>query len=850
MTAIRQWFAVFFVIAMALSGAGVQAQTREVRVGVYENEPKIFLGPDGNISGILGDLLTEIARQEKWKLVPVRCEWQGCLNALKDGELDLMPDVALNEQRQVIFDFHKTAALLSWSQIYKHKGLSINSALDLKDKRIAVLAGSIQQTYLSDLLKGFGIAAEFIPVASLKDGFELVRSGAADAAAANRFFGDLQAQLHQLESTPILFQPAKLFYATAKGRNPELLASIDGYLERWGSQKDSPYHLILQRWMEGPPQFSVPRYVWWALSALGILFSVSVVAGLLLRREVEKKTRSLKASEDKLAIILNSVDAYIYIKDPELRYQYVNRRVGELFRSEPADIVGKTDAAFFDAQTVRKLAINDRKVIQDGARVEAEEINRSADGSENRTFLSVKLPLRNNDGSIYALCGISTDITAHKRAEEAIHQLAYFDPLTKLPNRRLLLENMHAAMGASDRNKDCGALLFIDVDNFKDLNDTLGHPVGDMLLQQMALRLGSCTRSQDTLARQGGDEFVVMLQSLGSNMDAAVQQARHVAEKIAAHLCETYHLDGKDFKSSVSIGVSMFSGRDKTQDDLLKQADLAMYRAKADGRNRVSFFDPQMQAQVNERTVLEAELREAVEKSQFVLHYQPQLRFDGLQIGVEALVRWNHPQRGLVPPGVFIPVAESSGLILPLGKWILTSVCQQAVKWSANPARRDWIYAINVSAKQFKQADFVQDVRDALKASGAQGQQIELELTESQLVDDLAGVIEKMAALKDMGIRISLDDFGTGYSSLSILKNLPLDQLKIDKTFVNDLSVAEQDRSLVRAILTVGESLGLQVIAEGVETALQKEILMGLGCRYFQGYFLGRPAPVSDEDRV
>ena len=840
-----RWLAALFLVTAALQGSFVLAAPRDVRVGVYENEPKIFKGPSGQPSGILGDLLAEMAQREQWKLVPVQCEWQQCLDALKAGTIDLMPDVAFNESRDVLFDFHKIPALLSWSQIYKRSGVQINSALDLKDKRIAVLEGSIQKTYLTDLLKGFGLAAIFVQVSTFQQGFESVASGGADAAAVNRFYGDQNAPRYRLESTPILFQPAKLFYATTAGKNPDLLAAIDTYLEQWGSQPDSPYHLILKRWMEAPPKFSVPRYIWLGLSALLFLFVASMAVVVLLRREVSKKTQSLRASEDKLATILNSVEAYIYIKGPDLRYEYVNRKVSELFCAEPAQIVGQSDAAFFDAPTVEKIRFNDQQVLQDGLRVEAEEVNRSADGSHVRTFLSVKLPLRRDDGTIYALCGISTDITAHKQAEEAIHQLAYFDPLTKLPNRRLLLEHMQAALASSERRNDCGALLFVDVDNFKDLNDTLGHHVGDILLQQMAQRLGGCTRSQDTVARQGGDEFVVMLQSLGTHMDESALQARQVAEKIVQRLSEPYQLEGKEFKSSVSLGVAMFSGKVMGQDDLLKQADLAMYRAKADGRNRVSFFDPQMQAQVKERTALEADLRVGIAQSQFVLHYQPQFRFDGIQIGVEALVRWNHPQRGLVAPSVFIPVAESSGLILPLGQWILLQACQQAVTWSVDPAKAQWVVSINVSARQFRQPGFVQQVREALESAGAQAHHIELELTESQLVDDVGGVVEKMTALKELGVRISLDDFGTGYSSLSMLKNLPLDQLKIDQSFVRDLRVDAQDRSIVRAILTLGESLGLRVIAEGVETEVQRGILLELGCSYFQGYLLGRPAPAD-----
>ncbi len=844
---LRLWMGAAIVLALALHGSWAHASPREVRVGVYENEPKIFQGANGQPSGILGDLLTEMAKREEWKLIPAPCEWQQCLDALKSGDIDLMPDVAFSEARDAVFGFHKVPALLSWSQIYKQSGVHINSALDLQGKRIAVLGGSIQKTYLTDLLKGFGLAAEFVQVSSFREGFELVAAGGADAAAVNRFYGDLQASRYRLEPTPILFQPARLFYATAEGKNTDLLAAIDSHLESWGSQQDSPYHLILKRWMEVPPKFSVPLYVWWGLSALVFLFCASIAVVLLLRREVARKTRSLQASEDKLATILNSVDAYIYIKDSDLRYAYVNRKVSELFKREADDIVGMTDEAFFDEPTVEKIRVNDLRVIRNGARVEAEEINRNAGDAAVRTFLSVKLPLRRPDGTVYALCGISTDITSHKQAEEAIHRLAFFDPLTSLPNRRLLLEHMHSALVASERKRDCGALLFVDVDNFKDLNDTLGHHVGDRLLQQMAQRLSHCVRAQDTVARQGGDEFVVMLQGLDVHMDASVLQARQVAEKIVRVLSDPYQLEGKEFKSSVSIGVAMFSGSDIGQEDLLKQADLAMYQAKADGRNRVCFFDPQMQAQVNERTAMESDMREGIAQGQFVLYYQPQFRADGVQVGMEALVRWNHSTRGLVSPAVFIPVAESSGLILPLGQWILMQACQQAVRWSADPASQEWVVGINVSARQFRQPEFVDHVRDALTNSGVLPQRIELELTESQLVDDLGGVVAKMTALKELGVRLSLDDFGTGYSSLSMLKNLPLHQLKIDQSFVRDLLADAQNRSIVRAILTMGESLGLRVIAEGVETEVQRDILLEMGCNYFQGYLLGRPAPVPED---
>jgi predicted signal transduction protein with EAL and GGDEF domain len=334
-----------------------------------------------------------------------------------------------------------------------------------------------------------------------------------------------------------------------------------------------------------------------------------------------------------------------------------------------------------------------------------------------------------------------------------------------------------------------------------------------------------------------------MLLGLSPDLDDAVQQASQAGSKILEALALPYDLGGNQYQSSVSVGVAMFSQEPVSQNELLKQADLAMYQAKADGRNTMRFFNPQMQAQVSERTALEADLHRAMAHSEFLLYYQPQINSDGIQIGVEALVRWKHPQRGLVAPAQFIPAAESSGLILPLGNWILQAACRQLLTWASQPDKTSWCIAVNVSARQFRQTDFVQQVQHALQSTGANPNLLELELTESQLVDNVETVITKMDALKAMGVRLSLDDFGTGYSSLSMLKRLPLDQLKVDQSFVRDLLTDPQDASIVRAIVTLGKSLELDVIAEGVETEAQRDALLSLGCQQFQGYLFGRPAP-------
>jgi diguanylate cyclase (GGDEF)-like protein/PAS domain S-box-containing protein len=815
---------------------------REVKVGVYANAPKVMLGADGQPSGIFGDLLREIAAKEDWTLVPVVCEWQACLDATRAGQIDLMTDVAYSEARAQIFSFHQTPAINSWSQVYQRTGLSIQSMLDLQNRRVAILQGSVQQDYFSGLLSSFGVQPIWVPVSSLAEGFTKVSAGEADVVVSNHQFGSLQAPRYMLVETPIMIQPSRLFYATGKGRNADLLAALDQHLNVWRDDPNSVYFDVLKRWGGEPPRTLVPRAIWWILFALGTLLLLAIVFVSLLRRQVREKTRHLLQSEDKLSTILNSVESYIYIKDPQLRYQYTN----SIFSASVGrPLVGLADTDLFNAATAEQLQRNDRRVLEHGERVADEETITTADGKHTHTYLSVKLPLRRPDGSIYALCGISTDITELKRSREAIHQLAFYDALTGLPNRRLLMDRMKQILAARDRTAHDGALLFIDLDHFKTLNDTLGHDVGDLLLQQVTKRLKQCTRDQDTLARLGGDEFVVMLQDLSTDANDAARQADVVAGKIVSTLAEPYMLAGQHYQSTVSVGIAMFSDPHSTQEELFKRGDLAMYQAKADGRNTLRFFNPDMQARMSARVALEADLREALVRQEFLLYYQPQADNHGKMLGAEALVRWQHPQRGLVEPGEFIGAAEACGLIVPLGRWILRTACLQLVRWAAQPNMAHLHLAVNVSARQFKHPGFVGDVLAVLDETHAPPDRLKLELTESQLVDDVEAVISKMMQLKKRGVRFVLDDFGTGYSSLSHLKRLPLDQLKIDQSFVRDLLTDPNDEAIVTTIVALGKALEIEVIAEGVETAAQRAALEQRGCLHFQGYSLARPGPAE-----
>ena len=454
-------------------------------------------------------------------------------------------------------------------------------------------------------------------------------------------------------------------------------------------------------------------------------------------------------------------------------------------------------------------------------------------------------PIFDAEGRFTGYRGVARNITARKLAEAEIERLAFYDELTNLPNRRLLMDRLERAVTTCAREGGHGALLFLDLDDFKGINDTMGHDWGDRLLVQVGARISACVRASDTVARLGGDEFVVVLQGLHSAAPEAAAEAECVAQKLLASLNQPYVMQGSEVRSTPSVGIALFGGGRLPVQELLKRADLAMYQAKAQGRNTLCFFDPAMQAAASARSALEADIRRGLQRDEFVLHYQPVVNEAGSVLGAEALVRWMHPQRGLVPPGDFIALAEQTGLIIPLGRRVLTLACAQLAQWAAAPETAGWVVAVNVSAQEFRQADYVQQVLAVLQATGVDPRRLKLELTESLLLQDVEGSILKMQALRSLGLGFSLDDFGTGYSSLSYLKRLPLDQLKIDQSFVRDVLTDPNDATIACTIITLARSLGLDVVAEGVETEGQRAFLLANGCRRFQGYLFGRPGPVE-----
>jgi diguanylate cyclase (GGDEF)-like protein/PAS domain S-box-containing protein len=563
---------------------------------------------------------------------------------------------------------------------------------------------------------------------------------------------------------------------------------------------------------------------------------------VVLARDITER----RMAEEELRVAATAFEARegMMITDPDGTILRINNAFTEVTGYDAEDVIGKNPRILSSGRHDKNFYAQIWQAIIEVGSWRGEIWNRRKSGEvfpEWLTITAVKNELNITTHYVSTL----TDISELKQNEERIHNLAFFDPLTHLPNRRLLQDRLEHAITTSLRQHTKGALLFIDLDDFKTLNDNRGHHVGDLLLVAVAERLRDSVREQDTVARLGGDEFVVVLEGLSESREEAATQTQQVAEKIMAQLNAEYEIENQGYFNTPSIGICLFGDTTVPIDELLKQADQAMYHAKATGRNTFRFFDPEMQSTAAQRFSLQHEMRDALQQNQFQLFYQPQINVDGKVTGAEALIRWVHPERGMVSPLDFIPIAEDSGLILPLGKWIVETACKQLVNWSKDVATTDLCLAINVSARQFQQANFVEQLLEILRSTGADPHKLKLELTESMLVDNPQDIITKMDALKIHGIKFSLDDFGTGYSSLSYLKRLPINELKIDKSFVNDILTDANDAAIARMIIRLAQSMELSVIAEGVETKEQRDWLESEGCFKYQGYYFGRPVPVE-----
>ncbi len=640
------------------------------------------------------------------------------------------------------------------------------------------------------------------------------------------------SDIYRLRPEDVFDNGAKIFALIHPDDQCDMWQSIQQsaqHLTPWNHEYRVKFNEGDERWLHGN---SIPEK-----EADGSTLWHGFVTDITVRKQAEDELR--------IAATAFQLQEGIMVTDADGIILQVNNAYTAITGYSPQDVIGKNQHLLNSGRNDVNFYTEMWNTIKKSGSWSGESWDRRKNGEIYPEYLTITA-VKAVNGKVTNYVTSLTDITISKAADSEIRHLAYYDPLTQLANRRLLRDRIQHALAVSIHSGEKGALMFLDLDYFKTLNDTLGHEVGDLLLQQVATRLISCVRESDTVARLGGDEFVILLEGLSKHAIAAAAETKVIGDKILATLSQPYQFASHKYHGTVSMGATLFTGQREGIDELFRQADIAMYQAKASGRNSLYFFDQQMQESINARASIETDLRSALEQQQFQLYYQIQVDALERPIGAEALIRWLHPQRGLVSPYHFIPLAEEIGLILPIGQWVLETACAQLKAWEQDEATSNLTLSINVSAKQFHQANFVAQVQSAVQRHAINPTKLKMELTESMLAENLEQIIAAMSTLNVLGIRFSLDDFGTGYSSLQYLKHLPLYQMKIDQAFVRDITVnSSNDRELVCAIIRMAENLGLEVIAEGVETKEQQKILLERGCVHYQGYLFGKPTPIK-----
>jgi diguanylate cyclase (GGDEF)-like protein len=847
------------VLWFSLSVSAALARPAAITVVMDDNYPPyIFRDGRGQVQGILKDTWALWSQRTGIAVNLQAMKWGKAQQVMESGQADVIDTLFETEQRKLIYAFSAPYASIEAS-IFFHKSLSgITDAASLRGFSVGVKDGDACIETLQaggvEHLKRYPSYEAMVLAASQGESLILC----IDKPPAVYFVNKLGMASQFRFSAPLYV--GEFHRAVRKGDEALLQLVEDGFAQITAEELQG----IEQKWLgtaliagSNKPTL-LARNGAYGLAVLLVLTLLLVVWNRMLGRRVAVNSRELNAalaslmaanrlledSRDHLAATLEAIPDLLFEMDSDGRYWDFRARRRDLLVAPPEQLLGHT--------------VHEVMPVQAAQIVMASLAEAAAQGSSHGAQICLPLPAGDSwfelsvarkkslDAEGQRFIVLSRDITERKHSEAEIEHLAFFDALTGLPNRRLLLTRLQHALETSARYGSHGALLFIDLDHFKVLNDTKGHDAGDQLLQEVAQRLRDSVRGEDCVARLGGDEFVLMLQGLAKDAASAAAQAAVVGEQLLSRLSQAYMLDDFAYHSTASIGVSLFYGKAQAVGTLLKSADTAMYAAKNTGRNAVAFFDPLMQAALEERTQLADELRMAFQQGQLQLYYQAQINSVHGLVGAETLLRWPHPERGMVSPAQFIPLAEDSGLIVAIGQWVLEQACAQLKAWQNNPLANALPLSVNVSARQFRQPDFVEQVRACLHRAGIDPSKLKLELTESLVLDNVESVIGTMHALKALGVGFSMDDFGTGYSSLSYLKRLPLDQLKIDQSFVRDIVTDPSDAVIVQTIIGMAHNLGLEVIAEGVETEAQRSLLLDYDCRMFQGYLFSKPLPLAE----
>jgi diguanylate cyclase (GGDEF)-like protein/PAS domain S-box-containing protein len=820
-------------------------------IGIFDSPPLSSLDKNGNPQGLIVDLINQISEKERLEVEWHFEDWSVMINQVKSNQIDLITSVGFTNERALFMDYSKQSFITVWGQVFLPVNSKIEGLFDLNNKTIAIMKDGVNGTRFKQQCLEFEIKCNIKEVKDYPEVFRLVQSGEVDGGVSNNLVGSAYINDYQMISSSIVFNPFKVYIAAPKGENQELLNVFDQYISNWKDDPQSFYYQTRLKWLQKKTTNPLPIWFWSIILGLGVLAITATIIAYFFNKQVKVRIRQLSKRQRQFHQIINLIPYMIYAADKQGNVLLANKTASDYFGMEVQDFENCNVKQLTDSNQQYEKLLNDNldESLNEDTTEHREIKTANANGKERVLYLS-KTPFSGREDSTSAVVTVAVDITEIKNFEAKIKQLAHFDSLTTLPNRILLREIIDQSLEKSMAGVYSGALLFIDLDLFKTINDSRGHGLGDLLIKEVAIRIESLLHENECVARLGGDEFVVHLPNLNYDDRKTEKIAVLKAEQVLEEIAKPYIVDGERFYMTASIGIVVYPRDGDSQEILLQRADTAMYKAKDNGRNQLHVFNQQIEADVIRQHTLENELRQAEKRGEFRLVYQPIVEGESRKtVGSEALIRWNHPTKGIISPNDFIKIAEQTKLIISIGEWILEEVCRKIRFW-LDHGRKDFFIAVNLSVVQIKDETFYSKVLELVHKYNIPKNYLEMEVTESILMKETVRASKVLKQLKLLGIRISIDDFGTGYSSFNYLIKLPLDKIKIDRTFVNNINKDDNSETIIRTIIRMAKELNMDVVAEGIETKAQFEFLLSQSCQYFQGYYFSKPIPFDDMSEV
>ena len=812
-----------------------------IDIGYFDTPPLSFKNTDGNPDGFIIDLLNEIAQQEGFEINWEHDDFPRLMTKMKSKQLDALVSTAYSDDRALFLDYSKLNFSNVWGQVFLPTNSNIESLFDLDGKTIALMENDFNGQNFINQCEQFEVKCNIVYGKSYLQVFSMLAQDKVDAAVSNNLVGaEFQEQFNLLASS-IVFNPFKVYIASPIGSDQSLINHYDKYMKAWKEDESSFYFQTRQKWTDASPDTSIPFWLIYTILGLILFGMIAVAAAILFKRQVKRRVTELIQREVQLNQIINILPHMIFANDSAgniiLLNDYACRFLGiENYDVEKKNIytILKSNPRFTNliTYTTSSNPFNTEIEVKD------------SQGS-NLTLMMSKVPYSGRNDTEPAMVTVGFDISQAKQYEEEIKYIAHHDSLTGLPNRMLFNDRLKTSLARAKQFNHVGAILYIDIDNFKNINDSQGHKVGDKLIKKVATIIKKCIHPGDTVARQGGDEFVIELPELHTNYEMAEKQALDVSDILINQLKKPILIEEKQYNITASLGLVVYPRDGERPSILLQRADTAMNEAKLLGKNRIHVFEESLETKVIKNHQLENDLRLALKNKEITMVHQPIVDAKTLKMaGSEILLRWEHPTEGMIMPTDFIPIAESAQLILEIGYWTIDQACQQIVKWQTT-TDANFFVAVNLSVIQIRDKDFLGKITDLIYKYKIPRNFLEFEVTESILLSESKRSIEIINQLKLMGIKLSIDDFGTGYSSFDYIRKLPLDKIKIDKSFIHDIPNDINSVTIVKTILNMANEMNLEVVAEGVETEAQIKFLQKHNCQLLQGFYFSKPKSVE-----